>query len=138
MSEKQIFTLRPKPHPVRQSLCERIAQVPDGYMVTIQAPKRSMVQNSKMWAMLSDVSKQVQWYGLKLSAEDWKDVLSASLRKEIRTVPNIDGNGLVVLGMRTSQMTIGEMNEMIEFLYAFGASKDVVWSESEDADAKRA
>lgn len=134
MSDKLIFTLRPNPHPVRHNLCERIREVPDGYTVTIQPPKRSMVQNSKMWCMLGDLAKQVNWYGLKLSSEDWKDVLSASLRKEIRTVPNIDGNGLVVLGMRTSQMTIGQMNEMIEYMYAFGASKEVKWSEVEEDD----
>lgn len=137
MSDKLVFTLRPLPHPVRQNAVSAVLSSPDGYLVTIQPPKRSMVQNAKMWAMLSDIAKQVIWHGLKLSPDDWKDVLSASLRKEIRTVPNIDGNGLVVLGMRTSQMTIGEMNEMIEFMYAFGASKEVKWSE-EAIDGKSA
>lgn len=132
MSDKLTFTLRARPHPVRDYARGAINGAPDGYLVTIQPPKRSMVQNAKMWAMLSDIAKQVIWHGLKLSSEDWKDVLSGSLRKEIRTVPNVEGNGLVVLGMRTSQMSIGEMNELIEFIYAFGASKDVKWSESEE------
>jgi hypothetical protein len=106
---------------------------PDGYIVTIQPPKRSLEQNTKMWAMLADLSKQVVWYGLKLSNEDWKDVLSSSLRKEIRTVPNVEGNGLVVLGMRTSKMSVRMMNDLIEYMYWFGAEKNVVWSEPEEA-----
>ena len=132
MSDKLIYTMRPIPHPVRQRCCEAVMQVPDGYIVTIQEPKRSLEQNSKLWAMLGDLSKQVVWYGLKLSSDDWKDVMSASLRKEMRTVPNVDGNGLVVLGMRTSQMSIREMGELIELIYAFGSERGVKWSDPED------
>jgi hypothetical protein len=133
MSEKAIYVMRPKPHASRQRACEAIMSAPDGYIVTIQPPKRSLEQNAKMWAMLADLSKQVVWYGLKLSNEDWKDVLSSSLRKEIRTVPNVEGNGLVVLGMRTSKMSVRMMNDLIEYMYWFGAEKNVVWSEPEEA-----
>jgi hypothetical protein len=128
MSEKAIFTLRSKPHPIRQKVCALIMRAPDGYLVTVQPPKRSLIQNAKMWAMLADVSKQVDWYGRKLSPDDWKDVLTASYRKQ-DAVPNVEGNGFVVLGMRTSQMSVSEMGDLIEVIYAFGASKEVVWSE---------
>jgi hypothetical protein len=40
--------------------------------------------------MLGEVSQQVNWYDQKLSAEDWKDVFTASLRKA-RVVPGLDG-----------------------------------------------
>lgn len=86
---------------------------------------RSLEQNAKMWACLTDISKQVDWYGQKLSPDDWKHVLSASLRKQ-RAVPGIDG-GFVVVGLSTSQMTIAEMSEMIELAHAFGAEKGVVF-----------
>ena len=113
----------------RPAAIEAVRNAPDGYLMTLQPPKRSLEQNAKLWAMLTDVAAQVVWYGLKLTAEDWKDVLSASLRKEMRTVPNVDGNGLVVLGMRTSQMSMRELGELIELIYAFGASHEVKWSE---------
>jgi hypothetical protein len=86
---------------------------------------RSLEQNAKMWACLTDISKQVDWYGQKLSPDDWKHVLSASLRKQ-RAVPGIDG-GFVVVGLQTSQMTIAEMSEMIELAHAFGADRGVVF-----------
>lgn len=115
----------------RKAAIEAVTNAPDGWFLDLRPPKRSLEQNAKMWAMLSDVASQVIWYGLKLTAEDWKDVLSASLRKEMRTVPNVDGNGLVVLGMRTSQMSMRELGELIELIYAFGASREVKWSEAE-------
>ena len=86
---------------------------------------RSLEQNAKMWACLTDISKQVNWYGNTLSPDDWKHVLSASLRKQ-RAVPGIDG-GFVVVGLHTSQMTIAEMSEMIELAHAFGADRGVLF-----------
>ena len=126
MSDKRTIRLVAASRP---AAIEAVRNAPDGYLMTLQPPKRSLEQNAKLWAMLTDVAAQVVWYGLKLTAEDWKDVLSASLRKEMRTVPNVDGNGLVVLGMRTSQMSMRELGELIELIYAFGASHEVKWSE---------
>lgn len=130
MSDKRQFRLVSPS--VRDAACKAVKDAPEGYVVTIAEPTRSIVQNARMWAMLKDIATQVQWYGLKLSSEDWKDVLSASLHREMRTVPNIGGDGLVVLGMRTSHMSVREMGEMIEFMMAFGSSKDVKWSEPDE------
>ncbi len=132
MTDKMIYTLRAEPHPVRKAVHSAINLAPDEWVVMIAPPTRKLVQNALMWVLLADIAAQVEWYGLKLSAGDWKDVLSASLRKEIRTVPNVEGNGLVVLGMRTSQMSVREMAEMIEYAYWFGASKGVKFSEPKE------
>jgi hypothetical protein len=78
--------------------------------------------------MLGDVSKQVDWYGKHLSAEDWKHVFSASLRK-LAVVPNLDGTGFVALGLSTSRMTKAEMGDLMEIMGAFGAERGVVWSD---------
>ena len=52
---------------------------PDGWICTISEPTRSSEQNARLWAILGDVSEQVEWYGRKLSSEDWKHVFTASL-----------------------------------------------------------
>lgn len=95
-------------------------------ILTVAHETRTIEQNDKMWATLTDISKQVDWYGQKLSPEDWKHVLSASLKKQ-RAVPGIDG-GFVVLGQSTSQMSIKEMSDMIELATAFGAERGVRFS----------
>lgn len=88
---------------------------------------RTLEQNALMWALLADVSRQVTWYGQKLATEEWKEVISASLRKQ-KVVPNIDGSGFVVLGLRTSRMSRKEMALMIEAVEAFGAQQGVKFS----------
>lgn len=87
---------------------------------------RTVQANACMWAHLSDLAKQIDWYGQKLTAEEWKEVLSASLRNQ-RAVPGING-GFVVLGVRTSRMSIAEMAEMIELIQAFGNEHGVRWT----------
>ena len=51
------------------------------------------------WAMLTDISNQVDWYGQKLTPEEWKEVFTAAMKKQ-KVVPGIDG-GFVVCGSST-------------------------------------
>ena len=102
-------------------------------MVLSLAPEtRSLAQNARLWAMLTDISKQVDWYGRKLSPDDWKHVFSASLKKQ-DVVPGIDG-GYVVLGLSTSKMTKAEMCDLQTLMEAFGAQKSVKFRDSEWID----
>lgn len=110
------------------------ANVAIGSTVEFKAPRRNLDQNALMWCLLGEISRQVVWYGAKLSADDWKDVLTASLRKA-RVVPGIDPGTYVPLGMRTSDMTKPEMAELLELIYAFGAERGVQFS---DANARAA
>jgi len=117
---------------------ERVARwarnVPAGTRIEFKSPRRSLEQNALMWQRLGEIAHQVEWYGLKLSAEDWKDVLSASLRKA-RVVPGIDAGSFVPLGMRTSDMSKQEMTDLLELIGAFGAEKGVVFRDLEGAAA---
>lgn len=93
----------------------------------IRAEKRSDPQNRLMWALLTELSRQVNWHGQKLTPDEWKDVMTAALKRQ-RVVPGVDG-GFVVLGQRTSQMTKGEMTELLELIAAFGAQHGVEFAE---------
>lgn len=97
--------------------------------LVIKKEKRSNKQNKKLWATLGDISRQVDWYGDKLSPVDWKVMLTASLRKQ-RAVRGIDG-GFVVLGESTSKMDKAEMSELLELAMAFGAQQGVQFAVQE-------
>lgn len=99
-------------------------------VLKVEPEKRSNEQNKRLWAMLSDVSLQVEWYGQSLSPEDWKHIFTASLQKT-RAVPGIDG-GIVVLGQSTSRMTKAEMCDLQELISAFGAERGVNFTDWED------
>lgn len=112
----------------RQRAVDEVRNAPPGYVVTISEPKRNLDQNARMWAMLTDVARQVEWYGKRLAAEDWKAIFSSSLRK-LTVVPNLDGSGFVALGTSTSSMSKSEMSDLIELMFAFGAERDVRWTD---------
>lgn len=95
-------------------------------VMELRPEKRSDPQNRRMWAMLGEIATQVDWYGQKLSADDWKHVLSASLTKQ-RVAPGIEG-GFVVLGLSTSKMSKAEMSDLQTLMEAFGADKGVKFS----------
>lgn len=96
-------------------------------VVSIDDPTRSLEQNDLMWRLLGILSKQKPWpvNGVmqKISKEDWKDILTAGLKKS-RVAQGVDG-GFVVLGMHTSKMSIKAMSDLVEFIYAFGADHGV-------------
>jgi len=99
-----------------------------------EGPKRTSEQNDRLWAMLGDVSRQVDWYGQKLSDSDWKDVFTASIRK-LRVVPGIDAGSFIPLGMRTSKMRKSEMSDLLELIAAFGAERGVVFHDQQEQAA---
>lgn len=94
-----------------------------GMTWTLREQVRSDAQNRRMWAMLRDISRQVEWYGQKLSDEDWKHIFSASVEKQ-RAVPGLDG-GFVVLGISTRKQSKKWFNDMFLVMEAFGAEHQV-------------
>lgn len=121
----QHFVLRD--NHIKQRAQHAILQAPEGHVVTIKPATRSLEQNALLWPLLQDVSKQVEWYGQHLTDEEWKDMFTASLKKQ-KVVPGIDG-GFVVCGQRTSTMSKADFSELVELIFAFGAQHGVKWSE---------
>ena len=112
--------------PIRDD-ADRLMQV----VVKRLSPSRSGAQNDLMWALLTDVAEQVAWpvdgREQKLQPEDWKQILTAGVKRHQRVAAGVDG-GFVMLGSSTSRMTKPEMTELIEFIKWFGAEHGVTWS----------
>lgn len=117
----------------RRAACGYISQAPEGYVVTIAEPTRNLEQNALMWCLLDCMAKQTDWHGHKLNAEEWKDLLSAGLVQS-KAVPNLTGNGFVILGQRTSKLSKSQFASLIELIYATGVERGVEFSEPESAD----
>ena len=96
------------------------------------ARPRSKDQNARMWAMLTDLSKQLQWPVdgelCWLSKEDWKVIISAGLKRHQRIAKGIEG-GFVMLGESTSRMKMADFAAMIELMFAFGAIHGIAWTD---------
>jgi len=138
MTERQRFTLW-EPVQAHKVLTQQIWPLLKSLLmaghrmvVEIKPETRTLAQNARLWAMLTDVAKQVDWYGRKLSAEEWKHVMTASMTKQ-DVVPGIDG-GFVVLGKSTSKMTKPEMSELQDLIEAFGVQQGVRFTAPEYVD----
>jgi hypothetical protein len=123
--EKQLFRLVNAD--VRRRAANAVMSAPEGHIVKITSPTRSLEANAALWAMLADISAQVVWHGRKLDSESWKHVFSSSLQKQ-DVVPNLDGTGFVVMGISTSKMTKREMSDLLELIQSFGAQHNIKWS----------
>lgn len=111
-------------HPAaRENALQAVREAPEGLVVQIRPKTRSLEQNALMWPLLEDLAQQVNWYGQKLTKEEWKDVMTAALKKQ-KAVPGVDG-GFVVLGEKTSTYSKQEFSDLIEQIYCFGAQQGV-------------
>lgn len=94
--------------------------------------KRNNQQNALAWALWTEIANQVEWYGHKLTAEHWKELLSNEWKNQ-DIVPGISG-GFCAIGVSTSKMTKREFSEVVEITFAFGSSKGVKFTDKTLAD----
>ncbi len=104
-----------------------VAQAPAGTRLEFKQVKRSLPQNDRLWAMLTDIATQLSWHGQKMPPDDWKLVFMDALKRELRIVPNLDGTGFVNLGRSSSDLSKAEMSDLFEIISAFGAEHGVVF-----------
>jgi hypothetical protein len=120
---------------IRQKAANWCAKAPLMTRVEFKAPKRTLPQNARMWAMLTDIAGQVEWHGLKLSADCWKLIFLDGLKSELRLVPNLNGTGFVNLGRSSSDLTVAEMGDLMTLMEAFGANRGVLFHHAGMYDA---
>lgn len=98
------------------------------YAIKIQdADTRTLIQNRKMHAMISDISKQSTWQNKRRDLNFWKRLFSAEVEEQEITT-GLSGQ-LVVIGVSTSEQNKKWLAAMIELLYAYGAENNIFWSD---------
>jgi hypothetical protein len=115
----------------RDRAAKWVRELPTGTRAEFKAPRRSLPQNDRLWAMLTDISTQLSWHGIKLTPSDWKLIFLDALKRELRMVPNIDGSGFVNLGRSSSDLSKAEMTDLIDLMHAFGAEHNVVFHDTQ-------
>jgi hypothetical protein len=105
-------------------------KAPAGTRITFNESKRSVPQNDRMWAMLTDVARQLEWHGTRLDANEWKLLFLDALGRESKIAPGIEG-GIVNLGMSSSGLSKDEMTDLMEYIASFGVRHGVKFGEPE-------
>ncbi len=106
-----------------------IEAAPSGSRVEVKAAKRTLPQNDRMWAMLTDIAQQLPWHGQKLRPDDWKLLFLDSLKRELRMMPNLSNTGFVNINQSSSDLTKSEMSDLIELMHQFGAEHGVTFAD---------
>lgn len=100
--------------------------------INVKPLTRNNEQNALLHSVISDIAKQVEWAGSKHDVTVWKRLLvSAWLRARgdnAEIYPALDGKGIDIVYERTSQLSIKDCAELIEYIYAWGAGQGIVWS----------
>lgn len=126
---RALMTLRTKDD--RQRASNWVQKAPPGTRLEFKAPRRSLPQNDLLWQRLTDVARQKpEYYGQHMSAEDWKDVFVAALRK-CRMLPGIDG-GIVPVGLRSSDLTKEEFSDLLDLISHFAVNNNIKLSDEAD------
>lgn len=112
-----------------------ITAAPNGTRIDVKAAKRSIPQNDRMWAMLTDIAQQLPWHGVKLRPDDYKLIFLDALKRELRMVPNLDGTGFVNLGRSSSDLSVSEMSDLMELIAEFGARHGVQFQDNSGSAA---
>ena len=95
-------------------------------------------QQEKYHAMIGEIAKQAQHLGAKWDNEDWKRLLLNKFAKETgkqqgRIIPNLDGDGVVEVGLLSRRFGKKTASEFIEWLYAWGAENGIDFRYLEEA-----
>jgi hypothetical protein len=124
----------------RKFVADVVSKLKKGWRVEVKEPQRTLPQNDKMWAALTDVSEQHKHNGIELSPSDWRlvflDAYWRMKKADLRLVPNLDGTAFVPLsGRSTSDLSVPEMSEYIDLIHATGAEWGVKFNDGEEAGA---
>lgn len=130
MSKRVFIAAHPQ---ARRNAAHFCMECPEGWAITFSEPTRNADQNALLHACLTDIAKQVDWCGKRLSVDVWKRLCTAAwLREEGESpemIPALDGKGFDVIFERTSKLSVKQCASLTTWVQAFGAEKGVQWSE---------
>lgn len=107
------------------------------------ADTQSRLQEKKIHAMYRDIADQVQLYGKTIPAASWKRVLIDAFRHDtkdefatewkkfgdIELLPALNHPGFVMVGEQSRNFGRKLSSAFIEWLLAFGAEHNVIWTD---------
>jgi len=115
----------------RERAANWVAKAPQGTRVEFKAHKRTLPQNDRMWAMLTDISTQAEHAGRHYTPDAWKVLFMHACGREVQFLPALDGATFVPWGHHSSDLSKEEMSELIEFMHAWGAEHGIVFHDGE-------
>lgn len=99
---------------------------PQGAVLNVKEATRTLDQNAKFHAMLSDVSR-AKPLGRRHTPDDWKAIFMSACGWEVQFLEGLDGRPFPQ-GFRSSRLTKAQMGDLITYIQAFGDEHGVIWT----------
>lgn len=116
---------------IRRKAIDWITRLPPGTRVEFKEPQRTLDQNSLLWAMLTDVSRQKTHAGRRYTTDQWKCLFMHACGREMQFLPALDNGTFIPYGQSSSDLSVREMSDLIEFMTAWGTENGVIFSNPE-------
>jgi hypothetical protein len=122
----------------REQAIDWIRKAPPLSRVEFKGPARSLDQNSRFWAMLTDVAVQGRIEGRRYNTEQWKLMFLHAYAEErgieIKYLPALNRAGMVPCGRSSSDLSVAEMSEVMDYISAWGAENGITFHDQHDLE----
>ncbi len=116
----------------RTRACGWAQRLPDGTRVEFKDAKRTLAQNDRMWAMLTDIATQKEHAGRKYTPDQWKILFMHACGREVQFIPSLDNQTFIPWGQSSSDLSKQEMTDLIEFMFSWGAEHGVTFHDQQE------
>jgi hypothetical protein len=110
-----------------------VRSAPAGSRLELKTARRTLAQNAKMWAMLTDIAEQKFHYGRKFTPDQWKVLFLHASGHGVQFIPSLDGATFLPWGQSSRELSKEETSGLIEFMLAWGAANGVTFHGAEPA-----
>ena len=115
----------------KKAACREILAAPEGYVVTLAEPSRTLEQSAKFHAICGDIARQKPFAGQMRKPEQWKVLLvsghAVATKQGSEMVPGLEGEWCN-LRESTAKMSTKRMSSLIEYVNAYCAENAIMLS----------
>ena len=112
----------------RRFAIQQIERAPDNHVAIIREKTRSLDQNAKLHAMLTDISRQAEYMGKRRSVEFWKGLFVSGWQiatgQNPEIVPGLEGE-FINIRISTTSLGVRKLAELIEYIAAWSTEQGI-------------
>jgi hypothetical protein len=112
----------------RRMAADAVHSRPDGHVLVLQEPTRTVRQNALLHSLFSQIAKQAEFHGRRLSPTQWKTLfisghaVATGLGSDM--IPGLEGE-FCNIRESSAHMGVKRLNSLIEYTLAWAADNDI-------------
>lgn len=109
-----------------------------GTRIEFKEPKRTLPQNDRFWAMLTDIAEAMKERGREYAPDQWKVIFMTAYGHEVKFLPSLDMKTFIPVGHSSSDLSVREMSDLMEFMSAWAAENGITLNDHKSPDGEAA